>query len=938
MIEYSVEVSMPEHFLLPETVSVPVAGEGGDSARLQDGQVVLVPMQFRPKAAGRYQCQVVLRSWQDVRVHLLEAVVRGEGSHAQLEFTAPAHQSVTQDIPLNSESLQDCRLRCILSGQGFSGPPLVYIHAGARLYYPLTFHPTSRCIVTGHLSLINDTDGTEYRFDLRGVGERPLALEHVQIHCTVREVTQSRLQVPNYSQKLITCQVVSDLSIVSGPPTLEIKPGHTVPYTISVSPWKRGMHKGVISFVAQEKEMVMEKEKGGCGQPAPDSKITPDQPGEMTWPYEVWFSLEVISSPAPPMKVLPVQCAVHSSVAVEIPITNPRAEPLQLQVCVEGPDLSGDTWMSVPAHDTQTYLARFSPATTGKKTGSVIFQSDVVGEFWHQLDLVADPPVPITLPDCSCELGKWTRTSIPLINPTDERLELDAVNSNPRNFTLELDGSQALIVEPHSTTQVPVQFCPSSLGRGNHTARVCFTCAQLGEWSFLLSGTGLAPGLMEPLSVSSRVGSHSSLFLPFRNPMEHDVLVHIFLTDEEPSLGSLNPSVQGTHEYKGKAFTIPLRKTQGVLLAPEASVDVPVVFAPESMQRYSAWVVIQLESKEGQSWRSEALEDSALRESGQQGRSLGGQMQDLNLQEIRWVYPIHGIPEAVLGPSHPAVIRCEARSRVEERLEVQLTGCVPGPSAPPVARDQSVSPRSKTPTGPGSRSLQEDFLYEIRFENDEEQAQLDNCVALSLLGCEREPQSGIVTLTFNFVLTPCRPLRCTAVLAIQSITGGLWKFPITLISTEPQVDDVITIEAAGLNKTSGVVFRLTSLSRHPEPFTAKFLPGSGPEFQVCPHSGELLPVDSPGTLFTITFRPTMYSKRHRATLLVQTADMQWTYEVNGALPLYTPPSSRSSQGVGSTGLRPTRVCQRNFLRENLQVPSMAASSPLRDHPLIPRVT
>ncbi|KAG9349623.1 hypothetical protein JZ751_028071, partial [Albula glossodonta] len=719
VVEYSVEVSMPEHFILPNTISLPVTSEAGDSVLPKDARGVHVAVRFQPKAEGRYRCQVVLRSRQDVRVHLLEAVVHGGGSHAQLEFTVPAHASVTQDIPLNSKSLPGCRLQGLLCGQGFSGPPVVYFRAGERPCYPLTFHPTSKCIIKGHLSLINDTDGTEYSFILQGVGERPLAQGHVQIRCTVQAVAQSCLQVPNHSQITVNCK---------------IKPGHVVPYTISVSPWKRGIHK--------------------------DERI---------WPYEVWFSLEVMCSPAPPMKVMAIQCAVHSSVAVEIPITNPRAEPLHLQVCVEGPDLLGDTCMSVPAQGTAPYLIRFTPATVGRKS------------------------------------GRWTRISLPLRNPTDETLELNVLNNNTRNFILELDTSQ-----------------------------------ELGEWVFLLSGTGLAPGLMEPLSVISRVGSHSSLILPFRNPMEHSVLLYLCLTDEEQSLDTLHPSVLGmSFECKGKAFSIPLRKTQAIPLAPEARVDVPVVFAPDCMQRYSAWVVIQLEPDMDQVLSSDQVGKQAgtvgeLSDEGveltnlQQDSSPRVTAEDGSPQGIRWVYPIHGIPEAVLSPSH---------------------------QAPSEVKDQNCSQQSKTPVGP-------------------------------------EPQFNIVTLTFNIVFAPCNPFRCTATLAVQHISGGLWKFPITLISTEPQVDDIINIEV------------------------------------VSPHSGELLPVDSPGTLLTITFTPSMYSKRHQATLLVQTADMQWTYEVNGVLPPYTPPCPQSSKTKGSNKLRPTGGRQRNLLRQNLLVPIAAASSPL----------
>lgn len=43
---------------------------------------------------------------------------------------------------------------------------------------------------------------------------------------------------------LFTVQMVTDLSVVSGSPSIEIQPGHKASFTLSVSPWKRGKLTG----------------------------------------------------------------------------------------------------------------------------------------------------------------------------------------------------------------------------------------------------------------------------------------------------------------------------------------------------------------------------------------------------------------------------------------------------------------------------------------------------------------------------------------------------------------------------------------------------------------------------------------------------------------------------------------------------------------------
>lgn len=59
----------------------------------------------------------------------------------------------------------------------------------------------------------------------------------------------------------------------------------------------------------------------------------------------------------------------QSSVAIEIPVINPRAELLMLDVDLSGDDLSGAGLVSVPPQDTFTYKATFSPGRVGKSSG-----------------------------------------------------------------------------------------------------------------------------------------------------------------------------------------------------------------------------------------------------------------------------------------------------------------------------------------------------------------------------------------------------------------------------------------------------------------------------------------------------------------------------------------------------------------------------------------
>ncbi|KAM9320035.1 LOW QUALITY PROTEIN: cilia- and flagella-associated protein 47 [Gastrophryne carolinensis] len=928
--EYDVEISMPECFDIPKKISIPVSKKDEENC-------VSFPVKFVPAKPGRYPCKILLRSSHDVRVYMIECVVNPSSAETEFEFITPAGEALIQDIPISNISQQDWKLRAILEGDQFFGPPFLYIPAGETAQYSLMFKPVSKCLKKGKLMLQNETDGTEHIFGLKGIGQEPLALDHIAIDCQVREITQKVLMVPNYTNDRLTFKVVSDIPIISGPQAITVKPGTSSPYTLSVSPWKRGSFQGIISFVSEDKEQ-QQFQHGNQPGAADGAKTIQEaefqNAGDEQQPYKVWFSVEINSNPAPPEQTIDVTCPVLKTVGITIPITNPTKDILHFNVMVNGAGVTGDDKYTLQPRETYPYVATFSPTKTGFSSGSVIFQCEMFGEFWYNLQLSSEKPAPVKIPEVVCELGKWSRLSIPLYNPTQESFELQVINSNPEHFLVEVDQSNPLLVPPNSTTEVPVQFCPSALGKSNQNASIIFTNKQLEEWTFYVSGAGLIPQPMEPASISASVGSLGSIVISFKNPTNEHVLVDVILTDQEKTMHRLSASVLRRSINKEPAFCIPLKQTQGISLAPKEKLDIPVLFAPDNMQLYEALVVIHMVKADGDNWDHNDIEDFNT-----ELKSIS-KTEDGAISGIRWIYPIHGIPEAQPSKSAPAVVSCQARSRTEERVEVLLTGVVPGQTAMPVSsRDE----RTKDKTDRVQDEVQvsnglstaEEFVYEIRYESENSQSQLEPSVGIELVRKERDTPSGIVTLIFNIVFAPNKSMRHSATLVVRCVTGGIWKFPIEFVATEPNVDDVIQIEAVGLNKESVVGFRLSSQTRYPEPFNVHFLPGSNLEFSVSPQSGELLPLGTAGTLITIGFKPLMYSKKHRATLVVQTPTMEWTYEIHGLPPKSTPPTNIAPK-ICSVGIKQPATQKRNFLRENLKLTTTAVSSPVKGASLILR--
>ncbi|XP_077637788.1 cilia- and flagella-associated protein 47 [Lonchura striata] len=952
-VDYSVEVSMNNLFEVPKKFSIPVLSSTrvnldtslvSTSQKTGGSDTVEFPIKFTPKKPGCYHCQIILKSPCDIRVYEIECVVNAEQADAQIEFLTPAYQTVTQEIPISNISSEDWRFEAVLEGQCFHGPPVINVPVGGTVPYPLTFKPVAECEIMGRLILRNVTAGTQNIFSLKGIGKKPLPQDCIVVECQVGKVAHKILWVHNYTKKVLKYKVYSNLSMLSGAPDVTVNPEDTAAYTLSISPCRRGVFQGVISFVAQDEDQ--QQPQGSSSPQRTDGKkkalqkkspristaLDAAKIGESSTNCKVWFSLKIYSTPAAAEKTIDVDCRALDTVGINIPITNPTNKVLKMNVLLDHSSLFGEKSFIIKPKQTFSYHLEFSAAALGAFAGSVMFRSDVIGEFWYALKFNVDKPLPALLPDVGCELGKWAHTYIPLANPSHETLELQMINSNPTHFAVEIDPKQTLTIPPQSITQLPVRFCPSALGRRNHTATITFKCPKFGERIFHLTGSGAPPERMEAITISACIGEYSSAIVSFENPTAENVVVDIVLADQELLNQHLSASVLSQATCKESVFQLLVKQPQGIRLAPKEKLEIPVLFMPAEMKIYKTVVVINVMREKGENWPYEVTAESNTDLNRNVIVAENGETQG-----ILWIYPINGTSEAPQQKS--VVIRCQARQRLEQRVELLLIGIKPAATALPDAGNAAVvdtEELSNTPEVTDDSSATLEFLYKLQYQSDEIKSQLESLLGMELVEKEWDQESRIVTLIFNVVFAPSKPMRNEATVVIQCTSGGLWKFPLVFIATEPEVDDVINIEAVGLNKESIVGFKLTSQTRYPEAFTARFLAGSDPDFLVRPQAGELLPAGTVGTPITVGYKPRMYGKKHRATLVIETQSMQWTYIING-LPPKTVPSTVAAKVVCTSSYTGSfTVRQRNFIRENLKLITTGASSPIKGAPLVLR--
>ncbi|XP_039112210.1 cilia- and flagella-associated protein 47 [Hyaena hyaena] len=943
-ILYTAELSLPEHFDIPRKIYIPQIPETqvlkASSLRVADGSV-LVPLRFIPLSAGRYPCKILLTSRYDVRVYCIEGIVNEEGPEARLEFETPAFEALTQNIPINNKSKNEWKYQVTIEGEWFYGPSVLYVGPGETVQYPLTFRPILQCEIMGKLTLQNETDGMEHVFDIKGIGKRPLALEHIVIDCQVGEVTYKSIMVPNYTKTIQTFKVSSDLPMVWGSPAITIDPDNTIPYILHISPWKRGIFKGAISFSVKRRQVNESQEDSdqeyNCVSfPKSISEVSSHldekDSDDGARNFQVWYSLEIRSSPGPPVDIIEMKCAALESICIEIPLSNPKNRIIDLNVQLSNAALNGLKTLRLYPLESTSYVVQYSPATTGRRDESIVFQPNTALEFWYLLRLTTELPKPTTMPEVQCDLGKYTTQIISLVNPTHETLELQATNSNPENYVLDAHKS-LLIIPPHSFEQLSVRFWPSAVGRTGHQASIIFHCTQFAEWRFCLSGIGLFPQPMDLKRMTAYLRLQSSVVINFQNPTKEDVLIDIILTSRDKPKHLILDHSWDKFFRQTPAFKFSgLSHTQGIVLPPKGNIDIPVLFMPNLMKLHRTMVIVQMMRTNRESWPIDNYDEL----DGELKRTMG--IESEGIPAIHWIHPIIGLPQALHLKGPPVVIKCQSRKRVEEEVEVMLTGDFFGETPVLDPADFIVIPKRNSCTFDEDLDdmfLTREFEYEIQFESDVVKSDLESCIALYLIKKSLNVKAEMITLVFNLIFAPKKPLRTQITLKIECLTDGIWKFPITLVATEPDVDDVIDIEGVGLFKESIVDFRLTSQTRNPEPFTAYFLPGSDPEFFVKPTAGKLLPFDTEGTLIAVGFKPRMYSRKYKATLVVQTRDMYRLYDING-LPHVTMPPIDVKAKIDTTNKMFDRKPPRrhNFIRENAKLIRTGVSSTIKGAPLM----
>ncbi len=492
-------------------------------------------------------------------------------------------------------------------------------------------------------------------------------------------------------------------------------------YRFEILPTRRGDFKGTVTLRPGDWPIKNIDSDGEEVQPDTDHQIQN---------YTLWFTFDLKVHPPAAQSVVDLEANSMDSATLCIPLSNPFTRPIDLIVTKQGPYLTGPETIQIPPKDKRNYELFFQPKQVGKFRGSLIFINEEFGEFWYDLKLASSDPSAIQLEPVESEIGKYATVAIKLTNPLDEPVKFKTSVSNSNYFGLEDKKHELFHLEPNASADVSIVFIPGAIGAADHSTTVTFASDKVGNVRYELNGFGLEPECQETINITSEIGQGQIVNVSFRNTTESAIYCDISLLDDKGDLLEAEKSNSPT-------LNILLETVKGVHMSPRSILDIPVLFNPTEMRRYDAKLLVVARREGDRSW-------------------LEPEVSGKRSEELRWVYPIQAVTVInAVSKSAPFVLECGVRKRLEKRMEVTLSGMNEARS---VLRLRAATPKTSKSNSPAERSESAgDYTHSIQYVGNLDQIDaVQNSVAMKLVRSQRDKQTGLLTLVFDFIFWPSK--------------------------------------------------------------------------------------------------------------------------------------------------------------------------------------
>lgn len=215
---------------------------------------------------------------------------------------------------------------------------------------------------------------------------------------------------------------------------------------------------------------------------------------------------------------------------------------------------------------------------------------------------------------------------------------------------------------------------------------------------------------MPVVNAASALTSSTVTILSFTNPLDHTEHFNIEM-----------------HGKDVEHFCLLLKQTTRISLKSGVVLDIPISFSPEIMKRHECHLTILVDSTS---------------------------------QPLKWHYPIIGQPHlrpfsANSGP----LLRCRAKERLEQRLEVSLVGSENSKAA----KLRPVTP-TKSTIGTANTDVMQDvhdetYTYRLCCNDSEFGFLVEQYLGIRLIQRSLDPETNNPILLFHIIFVPSKVIR-----------------------------------------------------------------------------------------------------------------------------------------------------------------------------------
>lgn len=87
---------------------------------------------------------------------------------------------------------------------------------------PICFYPDWVCKAEAKLNIQNPLTSDNFEYDLKGIGEEPLAMDHIVIQSNSRVTTTKEITIINPTDQPVTYTIETDLVGAAGAPSITV--------------------------------------------------------------------------------------------------------------------------------------------------------------------------------------------------------------------------------------------------------------------------------------------------------------------------------------------------------------------------------------------------------------------------------------------------------------------------------------------------------------------------------------------------------------------------------------------------------------------------------------------------------------------------------------------------------------------------------------------